>query len=87
MCSKNEMRSEGNKNCGATDCKAIALGRGRARDIGTLEPGKRADLIVFKGNLSAARKALKTLQWTMKAGVAYDSPRILAVMKGKVGLY
>lgn len=60
---------------------------GRARDIGTLEPGKRADLIVFKGNLSTDRKALKNLQWTMKAGVAYDSPRILAAMKGKVGLF
>jgi imidazolonepropionase-like amidohydrolase len=60
---------------------------GRARDIGTLEPGKRADLIVFKGSLSADRKALKYLQWTMKGGVAYDNPRILAAMKGKVGLY
>jgi hypothetical protein len=58
-----------------------------ARDICTLEPGKHADLIVIKGNLAADRKALKNLQWTVKAGVAYDSPRILAAMKGKVGLH
>jgi enamidase len=60
---------------------------GRAHDIGTLEPGKRADLVVFRGSVSADVKALKALQWTMKAGVAYDSPRIIAAMKGKVGLY
>jgi hypothetical protein len=71
----------------AAQRNAKPLFLGRVRDIGALEPGKRADLIAFKSNLSADRKALKNLQWTMKAGVAYDSPRILAAMKGKVGLY
>ena len=60
---------------------------GRDADIGSLEPGKRADLILFKGSVSADPKALRQLQWTMKAGVAYDSPRILSAMKGRVGLY
>ncbi len=60
---------------------------GVAQDVGTLEAGKRADLIVFKGNASTDVKALKDIQWTMKAGVAYDRAKILAAMKGKIGLY
>lgn len=60
---------------------------GRDKEVGTLEVGKRADLIVFKGNVSAEIKALRELQWTMKAGVAYDRARILAAMKGKIGVY
>ena len=60
---------------------------GRDSEIGTLEIGKRADLIVFKGSVSTDPRALKDLQWTMKAGVAYDRARILAAMKGKIGLY
>ena len=44
-------------------------------------------LIVFKGSVSTDPRALKDLQWTMKAGVAYDRARILAAMKGKIGLY
>jgi imidazolonepropionase-like amidohydrolase len=50
------------------------------RNAKPLFSGKRADLIVFKGNLSAYRKALKDLQWTMKDGVACDSPRISAAV-------
>ncbi len=60
---------------------------GRDKEVGTLEAGKRADLIVFKGSASADAKVLKDLQWTMKAGVAYDRARILAAMKGRIGLY
>ncbi|MEP7154248.1 MAG: amidohydrolase family protein [Betaproteobacteria bacterium] len=60
---------------------------GRASDVGTLENGKRADLIVFKGSAGADIKTLRDLQWTMKSGVAYDRARILAAMKGKIGLY
>ena len=60
---------------------------GVEKDVGSLEAGKRADLIVFKGSVGADVKALKDVQWTMKAGVAYDRAKILAAMKGKVGLY
>jgi enamidase len=57
------------------------------QDVGTLEAGKRADLIVFKGSATTDVKALKDIQWTMKGGVAYDRAKILAAMKGKIGLY
>ena len=69
----------------ATRNGAVFLGRDS--EIGTLEIGKHADLIVFKGSVSTDPRALKDLQWTMKAGVAYDRARILAAMKGKIGLY
>ncbi len=51
---------------------------GVANEVGTLEAGKRADLIVFRGSANTDAKALKDLQWTMKAGVAYDRAKILA---------
>lgn len=57
------------------------------QDVGTLETGKRADLIVFKGSVATDLKALREIQWTMKTGVAYDRAKILAAMKGKIGLY
>ena len=59
---------------------------GREKDIGTVEAGKRADLVLFKGSLSGDPKALRQIVWTMKGGVAYDSAKILASLKGKVGL-
>lgn len=60
---------------------------GHESDVGTLENGKRADLIVFKGSVSSDLRTLKDLRWTMKSGVAYDRARILAAMKGRIGLY
>lgn len=58
-----------------------------ARDVGSLEVGKRADLIALKGDVQADRAALRNIAWTMKAGVAYDRAKILAAMRGKVGLF
>jgi imidazolonepropionase-like amidohydrolase len=58
---------------------------GRDRDIGSIAPGKRADLVLYEGKISQDPQALRKIVWTMKAGVAYDSRRILASLKGKVG--
>ncbi|MDK2125748.1 amidohydrolase family protein [Parachitinimonas caeni] len=59
---------------------------GRADEIGSIAPGKRADMVLFKGSLSKDPKALQQLVWTMKAGVAYDRAKILAAYQGKIGL-
>ncbi|GAA5176704.1 amidohydrolase family protein [Niveibacterium umoris] len=59
----------------------------REASIGRIAPGLRADLVAFKGSLSADATALNKLTWTMKAGVAYDSPQIIAANKGQVGLH
>ncbi|GAB3264472.1 amidohydrolase family protein [Chitinimonas naiadis] len=59
---------------------------GRERDIGSVTVGKRADLVLYQGSLSQDATALRRIVWTMKAGVAYDSGKIKAAYKGKVGL-
>lgn len=58
---------------------------GRDREVGSIAAGKRADLVVYKGTLSKDPAALRRIVWTVKGGVAYDSPRIVASLKGKVG--
>ena len=40
------------------------------REIGTIEVGKCADLIVLKDNPLNDLKAFRTIQWTIKDGVA-----------------
>jgi predicted amidohydrolase YtcJ len=59
---------------------------GRERDVGSIAVGKRADLVLYKGSLSTEPAALRQIVWTMKAGIAYDSPKLRASLKGKVGL-
>jgi enamidase len=59
----------------------------RENEIGSLAPGKRADLVLYKGSLAADRATLRRIVWTMKAGTAYDSRRIISDLKGKVGFH
>jgi len=58
---------------------------GRDKDVGSLVPGKRADLVIFDGMVSEDHAALKRILWTVKAGVGYDSAKIRAAYLGKVG--
>ncbi len=43
---------------------------GLQREIGTVEVGKRADLVVLKENPLANLRAFRTVQWTVKDGIA-----------------
>jgi imidazolonepropionase-like amidohydrolase len=43
---------------------------GMDQDIGTIEEGKIADLIIVKGNPLSDIKSLKNVKWTIKDGVA-----------------
>jgi imidazolonepropionase-like amidohydrolase len=53
---------------------------GVADDLGTIEPGKRADLIAMDGDPSADVSALRSLRWVMKGGaVVRDDRRGIAV--------
>jgi enamidase len=67
-------------------CLNGALYLGREREVGSIAPGKRADLVLYRGSLDGEPQALRQIVWTMKAGVAYDRAKILAANKGKVGL-
>ena len=62
-----------------------AIYLGRDAEVGSVAEGKRADLVLYKGSLSEDPKALRNIVWTMKAGVAYDSAKLLASLKGRVG--
>jgi imidazolonepropionase-like amidohydrolase len=43
---------------------------GRQDEIGTIEVGKRADLVVVDGDPLADLRALRRIRWTVKDGVA-----------------
>jgi len=59
---------------------------GREKEIGTLGVGKRADLVLIDGDLSADVKNIRRTMVVFKGGVGFDTQRILASVKGKVGL-
>ena len=64
-----------------------AIFLGIERDVGSIEDGKRADLVLYEGSLAADPQALRRIVWTMKAGTAYDAKKILASLKGQVGFH
>ncbi|WP_382312409.1 amidohydrolase family protein [Hymenobacter bucti] len=59
---------------------------GRDRDIGTIEPGKQADLILINGDPERDISRLRQMEIVFKHGVGFDSPKLFESMKGKVGL-
>lgn len=63
---------------------AVALGL--ADEIGTLEPGKRADLVVVQGDPTSDITRIGSTVWVFKAGVRYDPTVLRESAKGKIGL-
>jgi len=63
-----------------------ALYLGRADDIGTVEVGKRADLVLVQGDPTRDPDAFRHMTLVFKDGVGYDSPRLFASVKGWVGV-
>lgn len=64
-----------------------ALYLGRDREVGSVEVGKRADLVLVEGDPVRDPRALDRMPYVFKAGVGYDTGKMLAAMKGVVGLY
>lgn len=60
---------------------------GRDKDVGTVQAGKRADLILFDGDPASDPKAFDNIETVFKAGVGYRSQAIIDSLKGQVGLY
>ncbi len=54
--------------------------------LGSVEQGKTADLVVLQGDLAADPAAIRRVTTVFKDGVGYDSPRLLATVKGRVGI-
>jgi imidazolonepropionase-like amidohydrolase len=54
--------------------------------IGTLAVGKRADLVVVRGDPSARISDIENVEIVFKDGVAYDSAKLINSVRGQVGL-
>jgi len=59
---------------------------GRDKDVGTLEVGKRADIVVVDGDPLQQTDAIENMPLVFKNGVGYKTEAIFAAMKNTVGL-
>jgi imidazolonepropionase-like amidohydrolase len=54
--------------------------------IGSIEAGKRADLVVLEGDPSVNISAIENVRIVFKGGVGYDSAKLLESIGGSVGI-
>lgn len=55
-------------------------------ELGSIEPGKIADLAVMEGDLTADPGAIRRVNLVFKDGVGYDSDALIESVKGRVGI-
>ncbi|MEJ2187086.1 MAG: amidohydrolase family protein, partial [Gemmatimonadota bacterium] len=60
---------------------------GRADRIGSLAVGKQADLVVIDGNPAARVSDIRNVEMVFRQGVGYDPQKLIASVRGKVGLF
>lgn len=60
---------------------------GRDKQIGSIAPGKNADLVVVKGDPSRDITDIENTEIVFKDGVGYDSQKLLDSAKGRYGQY
>ncbi|MBC6605684.1 amidohydrolase family protein [Hymenobacter sp. BT188] len=63
-----------------------AIYLGREKEIGTIEAGKQADLVLINGDPEQDIKQVRRMEIVFKKGVGFDSVKLFETMKGKVGL-
>jgi cytosine/adenosine deaminase-related metal-dependent hydrolase len=59
---------------------------GQQDRIGTLAPGKQADLVLIKGDPSKNIDDIENVETVFKAGVGYDSKKLIDSVRGQVGI-
>ena len=59
---------------------------GVADRLGSIEAGKAADLVVLRGDLAATPSVIRQVTTVFKDGVGYDSAKLIAAVKGRVGI-
>jgi len=59
---------------------------GRDDSIGTIAPGKAADLVVIHGDPAAKITDIEKVETVFKDGVGYDSAKLIDACRGTVGL-
>ncbi len=76
---------------GFTTSEAIQIMTGNGakalqrNDIGTIETGKRADIVILDGNLEANPSVIKNVEMVFKKGIGYDPQLILANTRSQFG--
>lgn len=56
-------------------------------EIGTIETGKKADLVLIDGDLESNVNSIRKMEIVFKDGIGFDSKKIFESMKGKVGMH
>lgn len=64
---------------------AIALGKDK--EIGSIEVGKEADLIVIDGDPTKDISDIRKIELVFKDGIGFNSKRIFENVKGRVGIH
>lgn len=59
---------------------------GRQDRIGTLAPGKQADVVLIKGDPSKNIEDIENVETVFKAGIGYDSKKLIESVRGQVGI-
>lgn len=59
---------------------------GVAKQLGSVERGKLADLVVLKGNLTSDPSAIRSPTLVVKDGVGYDPAKLIKSVEGRVGI-
>jgi imidazolonepropionase-like amidohydrolase len=60
---------------------------GKQSTIGSIAPGKNADLVVLNGNPAASINDIEKVEIVFKDGVGYDSAKLFDSIKGRYGQY
>ncbi len=64
-----------------------AIYLGRDKQIGSVTPGKAADLVLIKGDPSSRISDIEKVEVVFKDGIGYDSQKLLESVRGRYGQY
>jgi imidazolonepropionase-like amidohydrolase len=59
---------------------------GREDEIGTLLPGRRADIVLIKGDPGRNIAEIENVEIVFKDGIGYDSRKLVESVRGQVGI-
>ena len=60
---------------------------GKQDQIGSIAPGKNADIVVIKGNPASKIDDIEKVEIVFKDGVGYDSQKLFDSVRGRYGQY